>query len=704
MYTPKTSQKRLALLSTVSLLVACHTAAPTVTPVQRPQQPIVLPATSVKKAVPLAPAPRVVYEPKTVPFGQIKTVGDQKIEVNVTYPDIRQRANFTTQAFDCGEVAFAEIKVTGTGISTPIYADGADAQNMTAANGCNIQGNLSNVPYGDVVVSIRLFDANRNYLSGSELLSGIVFVNNASTDIELSYRQTNVGDVLQTLQAGTIEEQFLSQQIDLAALQTFIDTVSGVNGTFPNYTFTTHPALVNIEQLITDLQTHNGDVTQLDANNSAYVQQPGSATFNLLGVLNAQPVTASIDDMLSADATVNANGPVNITNLPPGDYKLRLSGAGYIPQTVDVSITAGQPTNLGNITILSPAPTLDSVAPTSGVMGQSITLNGSNFNTTASNNTVLIGGQAATVTNATATQLTVTVPTGIAAGTNDVTVSIGAGPTSAAVTFNSVRPIITSVSPTAAVTGTDITLNGSNFNPTPGNNSVLIGGETATVVNASATQLTVTVPGGIAGSRNITVQNLQSALSDAASVEIIPQVTGLSVTSGSSTDSVIVSGSGFNASSTVKFGTVDAIVTNATATQLTVTVPASAARDVDLTVTTGNQTSATGQGTGFEILPRLTSLSAANTANGNAALIRETTLTLNGTNFDPVAANNSVTFDGANATTPLTATATQLTVRVPAAINAAGNVNVAVNTNENTSNNQMGTVPTINLNFNGEFK
>lgn len=60
----------------------------------------------------------------------------------------------------------------------------------------------------------------------------------------------------------------------------------------------------------------------------------------------------------------------------------------------------------------SQAPKITSFTPISGKPGDEITLTGTNFNTTNANNIVFFGATRATVTSATATGLTVTVPTG----------------------------------------------------------------------------------------------------------------------------------------------------------------------------------------------------------------------------------------------------------------------------------------------------
>jgi sugar lactone lactonase YvrE len=67
--------------------------------------------------------------------------------------------------------------------------------------------------------------------------------------------------------------------------------------------------------------------------------------------------------------------------------------------------------------------TLSSFSPATGESGASITLLGTNFSTTATNNVVKFNGTVATVTAAGATSLTVTVPAG--ASTGKITVQVG---------------------------------------------------------------------------------------------------------------------------------------------------------------------------------------------------------------------------------------------------------------------------------------
>ncbi len=62
--------------------------------------------------------------------------------------------------------------------------------------------------------------------------------------------------------------------------------------------------------------------------------------------------------------------------------------------------------------ILTAQPTITNFSPTSGAIGTTVTINGSNFNTTPTNNIVFFGATMATVSAASATSLTATVPNG----------------------------------------------------------------------------------------------------------------------------------------------------------------------------------------------------------------------------------------------------------------------------------------------------
>lgn len=696
--------KRFTLPLSLCLMISCQLPQQS-----SPQSAALQSHTAARPALQLAPAKpevaQVSYTPKPTPFGQLKVLPNQDIEVNFTYPDPQQ---FKTQAFGCGEVASASIAVTGPGIDGTLYANGSDPNtHRFAANNCQISGTIGNVPYGNVVITIKLYDADGNELAGSELVSGFNF-SSAHANIELSFRQTPVGRLLNRMRAANVNDEFLANQLDLGALETFFDALTGVGGAFPNYTFTTHPALLNLNAIIADLKANNGQVSALDDQNPEYVYTAGSLNFVMNGYITGQDITASVDDVLSNDVTINSDGAVSVTNLPPGTWTLRLSGNGYISQRIEITITAGQASDAGTVTLLPPPATITGLNPTSGVSGASTVISGTNFNPTPGNNIVKFGTTDATVTHATATDLTVTVPDGLALGAQPLSLKIGAGDTVTGPDYTVVRPTITGLNVTAGEIASQVIITGTHFNATPTNNTVKFGTVAASVDAASTTELTVTVPNGIFGTVPITVANLNSPASDGSNYAITPKITGLSVASGSSGDTVTITGNGFDTSSannTVKLGanTIAAPTANST-TELQITVPNVPAGTANASVQVGAQTSAAVAAATFAILPKLTALStSAGLDAGKTALIREEILTLTGTNFDPTAGNNSVKF-GATAATPLTASATQLTVRVPGNQGTPGDVSISVTTHSQDSNTLTATVPSINLNLSGGYQ
>ncbi len=89
-----------------------------------------------------------------------------------------------------------------------------------------------------------------------------------------------------------------------------------------------------------------------------------------------------------------------------------------------------------------PPPTISSFTPTSGPVGITVTITGTNFDTTPINNTVKFNGTTSVVTASTATSITTTVPAGATTGPISVTVGTGIGVSATNFTVTA-SPIIT---------------------------------------------------------------------------------------------------------------------------------------------------------------------------------------------------------------------------------------------------------------------
>jgi YD repeat-containing protein len=128
-------------------------------------------------------------------------------------------------------------------------------------------------------------------------------------------------------------------------------------------------------------------------------------------------------------------------------------------------------------------------SPLSGAIGTAVTIHGTRFSATPSQNTVAFNGVSATVTAATATQLTVTVPSSATSGAIAVTTPSGSATSGATFTVAaSPAPTISSVTPTIGTAGTSVTITGTNFQTTLlTNNRVEFNQRHAAVSSSTAT-------------------------------------------------------------------------------------------------------------------------------------------------------------------------------------------------------------------------
>lgn len=143
--------------------------------------------------------------------------------------------------------------------------------------------------------------------------------------------------------------------------------------------------------------------------------------------------------------------------------------------------------------------------PTSGPVGTSVTIYGTGFSTTPSQNTLTFNGFTATVTSSTTTSIVSSVPSGATTGPIGVTTPSGSATSSTPFTVNaSQAPTITGFTPTIALAGTAVTITGTNFETTLANNRVGFNITEATATSATSTSIATSVP-GLAGSGRISV-------------------------------------------------------------------------------------------------------------------------------------------------------------------------------------------------------
>ncbi len=337
--------------------------------------------------------------------------------------------------------------------------------------------------------------------------------------------------------------------------------------------------------------------------------------------------------------------------------------------------------------LTAPAPTVTSVAPSSGSTagGTTVTITGTGFAAGAS---VSVGGTAATgVTVVNATTITAATPAH-AVGVVDVVVTNTDGQSGTlanAFTYASAPPTVTSVAPNIGSTagGTAITITGTGFGAGA---TMTVGGAAATGVTVvNATTITATTPAHAAGAVDVVVTNtdgqsgtLPSAFTYALAPA--PTVTSVAPNTGSMAGgtAVTITGTGFAAGASVSVGGTAATgVTVVNATTITAATPAHAAGAVSVTVTNGDGQSGTlaNAFTYASAPPTVTNVmpSSGSTAGGTA-------ITITGTGF---AAGATATVGGTAATGVTVVNATTITATTPA--HAAGAVSVTVTNGDGQS-------------------
>ena len=156
-----------------------------------------------------------------------------------------------------------------------------------------------------------------------------------------------------------------------------------------------------------------------------------------------------------------------------------------------------------------------SFIPSSGPVGTTVTIYGTGFSATASQDAVTFNGTAATISAASTTQVTVSVPTGATSGAITVTAPGGSATSASSftVTAGSGAPTITGFAPTIGPRGASITVSGTNFDTAIANDRARLNATLTPVASATATTLVLNGPSAPIGGRITVATPLGTATS-----------------------------------------------------------------------------------------------------------------------------------------------------------------------------------------------
>lgn len=442
-------------------------------------------------------------------------------------------------------------------------------------------------------------------------------------------------------------------------------------------------------------------------NLTAVVAVNGVTSGSAVQVASVIPVvTSSTTAQGAATTSLTINGFGFDTTAANNTVRLSNGAVARVSAATATSLTlvlTTRPTSVGNLTaivttnsrtsgaavqVATVVPTVNASTTAQSITANTVVITGTGFSSVAGNNTVTFNnGAVGTVTTATTTSLTVTFSTKpTVAGNLTATVTTSSQSSGTAVQVAVVRPVVTQSSSSLALGTTTMTIAGTGFSTTAGNNTVVFSnGAVGTVTAATATSLSIsfsTVPTAGRLTAIVTTNGVSSG-SPVQVATLTPTVTSSTTNLAANASTVTITGTGFSATAannTVAFnnGAVGT-VTAATTTSLTVTFTTQPTSAGSLTaiVTSGGVTS----GSAVQIatvIPVVTSRTNGLAINANGMVI-------NGFGFSSTLANNSVVFSNGAIGTVTAATPTALTVTFGTRPSSLGNLTAVVTTNSNSS-------------------
>jgi inosine-uridine nucleoside N-ribohydrolase len=409
----------------------------------------------------------------------------------------------------------------------------------------------------------------------------------------------------------------------------------------------------------------------------------------------AQTITLTGTNFFT-DSQVMFNGSSRPTTFTSGTQVSVQLSSSDLAQAGSDALSVFNPENGGwtsaamSLTVVSTAPTLTSISPSSAVAGSgsvTLTATGTNF---ASGSVVQVNGASRSTTFVSGTQLmaTLTAADLTVAGSLAITVTNpSSGLTSGSDTFtvNNPVPSLSSISPNAVPAGSSaftLTVTGTNFV----NGSVVeVNGSNRTTTFASSTQLSASIPASDVaspGTLSITVLNSGPGGGSSAAVSLTvnnppPTLSSISPSTalaGGPAFTLTANGTNFTTGSVIQVNGSNRTTTFVSSSQINASIPASdiaSAGTLSITVVSAGGTSAALSFTVNNPVPSLTSISPNSTTVGGPAF----TLTVNGTNF---VSGSVVQVNGSNRTTTLVSSS-QLTASIPASdLASAGTLSVTV--------------------------
>ena len=318
-----------------------------------------------------------------------------------------------------------------------------------------------------------------------------------------------------------------------------------------------------------------------------------------------------------------------------------------------------------------------SFSPASISFGDTVNVTGVNFPRRSNLAVARILGKSASVISISANQLKAIAATDMDITASPVELKIGTQTVTSTESISLQKPVINNFTPQKGTKNTEVTINGAHFSPIYNNNKVSLNTAALPVILATKTSVKVKIPTGLVpGSYPFTVTIAGQSTASSTEFEIIePVITSISPLSGTWGTTVTISGKNFGlnpSDNVVLFGSIQATVINSASTELKVQVPNNLLNKssiISVKALTVDNLSATFTSSFLLNAPLISNFAPVEGKSNSL-------VTINGQNFNPIAANQIVKF-GDKVATVVSSSSDQLVVRLPTSL-ADDNVSIKI--------------------------
>jgi RHS repeat-associated protein len=335
--------------------------------------------------------------PYSISIGDLD--GDGKADLAVTNYNSSIVSLFRNTSTGMGSVSFAA-KVDYTTGANPISISigDLDGDGKVDLAVTNYTGNTISILLNTSVTGSVSFAAKVDYATGTNPRS--VSIGDLDGDGKSDLAVANYGSHSLSMFRNT-------STVGSVGYDAKVDYVTGTN---------TNPYSVSIGDFDGDGKADLAAANYGNATMSVILHSIGAR--QTISSFNPFPQKSFGDTPITLSATASSGLPVTYTSSNTSVATISgntITMVGYGTTTI-TAIQAGDsyygPVSVSQLLAVGPFPTITSFAPASGPVGTSVTINGSGFSATPVNNTVYFGATKATVTAASTSQLTVTVPVG----------------------------------------------------------------------------------------------------------------------------------------------------------------------------------------------------------------------------------------------------------------------------------------------------